>query len=226
MLAKDLRCFGRVVLREYLPLLDYAGLGLPQNPFLKTSSAPRNLKWVKRGFLSLTQCSQMGPKVGKKWLWTHFTHFCTPRPIVFSLWTHFGSLTKTHSKLVLRGVKLVYVNRDGRKGSLGKRGLFKKVHSLEKNRVCRDSGESPDCRKQRRIRPFPREFRDSRGSSSEKTSFLMTPFFWSWIKGPWAVILEGSRGCKANIEWVSSVEVVGPQWGPEKGATPSFGGGV
>ena len=73
----------------------------------------------------------------------------------------------------------------------GKRGLLEKG-SFQKSpffrdsrefRDSRDSRESPDCGKQRRLRPFSRDsrefrdFRDSRESSSEKTPFVMTPFF-------------------------------------------------
>ena len=51
--------------------------------------------------------------------------------------------------------------------------------------------KAPDCGKQRRIRPFPRDsrefrdFRDSRDSSSEKTPFVMTPF-----SGPEVPVVE------------------------------------
>ena len=72
-------------------------------------------------------------------------------------------------------------NRVRKKGSW-KRGLFRKVHFLEILENSRDSGEPPDCGKQRRIRPFAREssqfrdFRESKDSSSEKTPFAMTLF--------------------------------------------------
>ena len=67
----------------------------------------------------------------------------------------------------------------------GKRGLLEKGSFQESpfsrdSRELRDARESPDCVKQRRIRPFSRgsrEFRDSGDSSSEKTPFVMTPFF-------------------------------------------------
>ena len=62
------------------------------------------------------------------------------------------------------------------------KGSFHFQEILENFREIRDSRGPPDCGKQRRIRPFSRdsrEFRDlreSRGSSSEKTAFVMTPF--------------------------------------------------
>ena len=51
--------------------------------------------------------------------------------------------------------------------------------SVQKSAFSRDSREPPDCGKQRRIQPFSREsreIRDSRDSSSEKTSFVVTLF--------------------------------------------------
>ena len=74
------------------------------------------------------------------------------------------------------------LNSGSEKGVFWKRGLFQKSPFSRDCREFRDSRESPDCGKQRRIRPFSRDsrefrdFRDSRGSSSEKTPFVMTPF--------------------------------------------------
>ena len=98
----------------------------------------------------------------------------------------------------------------------GKRGLLEK--GLEKgsfqkspfSRDCRDfrdsrdSRESPDCGKQRRIRPFSRDsrevrdFRDSRDSSSEKTPFVMTPFFRSRNRGFQTVLSPCRKRWEAN----------------------------
>ena len=72
----------------------------------------------------------------------------------------------------------------------GKRGLLEKgsFHKSPFSRYFREfresrvSREPPDCGKERRFRRFPRDsresrdFRDSRDFSSEKTSFVMTPF--------------------------------------------------
>ena len=70
-----------------------------------------------------------------------------------------------------------------RRGLLEKGSFQKSSFSRDsrKFRDSRDSREPPDCGKQRRLRPFSRasrEFsnsRDSRGSSSDKTPFVMTP---------------------------------------------------
>ena len=72
-------------------------------------------------------------------------------------------------------------NRFWKKGSFWKRGLFKNVHCLEylENLEIFEVLEIPRAWKTRRkcaaSREF-RDFRDSRGSSSEKTPFIMTPF--------------------------------------------------
>ena len=77
------------------------------------------------------------------------------------------------------------------KGVFWKRGLFRKAHFLENLEnlenleileILEILENSPDCGKQRRIRPFSRDcrefrdFRDSRDFSGEKTPFVMTPF--------------------------------------------------
>ena len=78
------------------------------------------------------------------------------------------------------------------KGVFWKRGLFRKVHFLEilENLEILEIFENRQTGKQGRIRafsrdssPLSRDFRDSRDSSSEKTPFVMTPFFRARFKG-------------------------------------------
>ena len=54
---------------------------------------PPRLKWLNNGFLSM---SRDGFKVGNKWVSTLFTHFCTPKPTFYPLWTHFRILTRPY----------------------------------------------------------------------------------------------------------------------------------
>ena len=70
-------------------------------------------------------------------------------------------------------------NRVRKKGSFWKRGLFGKVHFLEileNLEILEFLEKPPDCGKERIIRPFSRDSRDSRDFCSEKTPFVMTPF--------------------------------------------------
>ena len=75
-------------------------------------------------------------------------------------------------------------NRVRKKGVFWKRGLFRRVHFLEilENLEILEILENPRLWKEWRIRPVSRDSRESRDvrdfrdSSSEKTSFVMTPF--------------------------------------------------
>ena len=59
------------------------------------------------------------------------------------------------------------------KGSLHESPYSRDSRELSDSRVSR---ETPDCGKQRRIRPFSRDSRESRDSTSEKTLVVITPF--------------------------------------------------
>ena len=102
--------------------------------------------------------------------------------------------------------------RRRKKGSVGERGLFRKVHFLEipENLEILEFLENfPDCGKERRIRPVSRDsrefrdFRDSRDPSSEKTPFVvMTPF-----SGPSEPTFPGQpkvaqSGLKCKRAWI------------------------
>ena len=82
----------------------------------------------------------------------------------------------------------------------GKRGLLEKG-SFQKSPFSRglprDSREPPDCGKQRRIRPFSKEFRDS---SSEKTPFEMTPFSVPELTGGQeSLVAQQSEKCPLSL---------------------------
>ena len=92
------------------------------------------------------------------------------------------------------------------------KGSFQKSPFSRDPREFRDSRDSLDCGKQRRIRPFSRdsrEFGDSRGSCSERTRFVMTPFSRSFFgrklyqKKHWAdfscLSVEKHTGTEATI---------------------------
>ena len=75
----------------------------------------------------------------------------------------------------------------GKRGLLEK-GSFRKVHFLDLedsrgSRESRDSREPPDCGKQGRIRPFPRDSRESIDLRflQWKDPFGNDPFFRSWL---------------------------------------------